>query len=381
MLAALLTAPIGLERRTSCNRPNLQTRQTCLLQAPGKNIPHSEHLAALPVTDHFYPAPLACQLQYSQTSLPYGPHTGEDIIFLTPPLRLHSQRPLFFPFATAQCSCGNCNGFSESEKYWQTNTAAALKPVITSSDVPPLKSAVCDNPTFSAVIYPNHKCRIMKPEVSPCLENGEVLNFISVWGEEAVQSQLRSNRRNYDIFRQISRDMVEGGHDWDALQCRIKVKELWNAYRRAHEANSCPGAAPTTCHFYKELDAILGRDPTSSPRTTMDALEHSPTRQEEEEEQSRSEGAEEEEDTPASLDACSQELFSNQEEDLHWFSCAPVVLSEDATYADGRASPISVGLHSLQGKELEFLGPDAKPTEIYGNLSINFRGLYTGHDF
>ncbi|XP_074799290.1 uncharacterized protein LOC141981539 [Natator depressus] len=150
---------------------------------------------------------------------------------------------------------------------------------------------------------------------SPVWSNGEVLDFISVWGEEAVQSQLRSNCRNYDIFRQISRDMVEGGHDWDALQCRIKVKELWNAYRRAHEANSRSGAAPTTCHFYKELDAILGRDPTSAPRTTMDALEHSPTRQEEEEEeQSRSEGAEEEEDTPASLDACSKELFSNQEE-------------------------------------------------------------------
>ncbi|XP_048698144.2 uncharacterized protein LOC125633079 [Caretta caretta] len=49
----------------------------------------------------------------------------------------------------------------------------------------------------------------------------------------------------------------------------------------------------------------------------MDTSEHGPTRQkkeEEEEEQSRSEGAEAEEDTPASLDACSQELFSSQEE-------------------------------------------------------------------
>ncbi|XP_053872149.1 uncharacterized protein LOC128830353 [Malaclemys terrapin pileata] len=50
----------------------------------------------------------------------------------------------------------------------------------------------------------------------------------------------------------------------------------------------------------------------------MDTSEPSPTRQEkekeEEEQQSRSEGAEEEEDTPASLDACSQELFSSQEE-------------------------------------------------------------------
>ncbi|XP_074799540.1 uncharacterized protein LOC141981807 [Natator depressus] len=111
--------------------------------------------------------------------------------------------------------------------------------------------------------------------------------------------------------------MMERGHDQHALQCRVKVKELWNAYHKACEANRRSGAAPATCCFYKELDTILGGDPTSTPSTTMDTSEHGPTRQkeeEEEEEQSGSEGAEAEEDTPESLDACSQELFSSQEE-------------------------------------------------------------------
>ncbi|EMP34986.1 hypothetical protein UY3_07849 [Chelonia mydas] len=108
--------------------------------------------------------------------------------------------------------------------------------------------------------------------------------------------------------------MMERGHDRDALQCRIKVKELRNAYCKAREANSCSGAAPATCHFYKELDAILGGDPTSTPSTTMDTSEPSSTRQEKEEQQSGSEGAEAGEDTPESLDACRQELFSSQEE-------------------------------------------------------------------
>ncbi|EMP24970.1 Mixed lineage kinase domain-like protein [Chelonia mydas] len=71
------------------------------------------------------------------------------------------------------------------------------------------------------------------------------------------------------------------------------MKKLQNAYRKAREANPCSGAAPTTCHFYKELDAILGGGPTSTLSTTIDTSEHSPTRQEEEE-QSGSEGAEEE---------------------------------------------------------------------------------------
>ncbi|XP_074818316.1 uncharacterized protein LOC141992882 isoform X2 [Natator depressus] len=109
--------------------------------------------------------------------------------------------------------------------------------------------------------------------------------------------------------------MMERGHDWDALQCRIKVKELQNVYHKAHEANHCSGAASATCRFYKELDAIFGGDPTSTPNTTIDTSEPSPTRQKEKkEERSRSEGAEAEEDTPESLDAYSQELFSSQEE-------------------------------------------------------------------
>ncbi|EMP28621.1 Zinc finger and SCAN domain-containing protein 29 [Chelonia mydas] len=97
---------------------------------------------------------------------------------------------------------------------------------------------------------------------SPVWSNGKVRDLISVCGEEAVQSQLRSCCRNYDTVGQISRDMMERGHDRDTLQCRIKVKELQNAYRKAHEANSCCGAAPATCRFHKELDVILGADLT-----------------------------------------------------------------------------------------------------------------------
>ncbi|EMP28815.1 Zinc finger and SCAN domain-containing protein 29 [Chelonia mydas] len=149
---------------------------------------------------------------------------------------------------------------------------------------------------------------------SPAWSNGKVLDLISVWGKEAVQSQLCSSRRNYDTFGQISRVMMERGHDRDAQQCRVKEKELWNAYCKAREADHCSGAAPATCRFYKDLDAILGGDPTSTPSTTMDTSEPRSTRREEEEE-SGSKGAEEEEDTLASLDACSQEWLKSQEED------------------------------------------------------------------
>ncbi|XP_043396671.1 zinc finger and SCAN domain-containing protein 29-like [Chelonia mydas] len=156
---------------------------------------------------------------------------------------------------------------------------------------------------------------------SPVWSNGEVLDLISVWREEAVQSQLRASRRNYDTYGQILRALIERGHDWDTLQCRVKVKELRNTYHKAQEANSHSGAAPVTCRFYKELDKILGANPSSTLKNAWDTSEavaaQSAKRQEEE---SGSEGAEKErnpepEDGPASIDACSQELFSSQEED------------------------------------------------------------------
>ncbi|XP_050783036.1 zinc finger and SCAN domain-containing protein 29-like [Gopherus flavomarginatus] len=144
----------------------------------------------------------------------------------------------------------------------------------------------------------------------PAWSNGELLDLISVWGEEAVQSQLRSSRRNYDTFGQVSKAMLERSHDRDAVQCRVKVKELRSAYCKARKGNCRSGAAPTTCRFYKELDAILGGDPTANPRTTMDTSEQ----REEEEEETKSEGTGVGGDTPESLEACSQELFSSQEE-------------------------------------------------------------------
>ncbi|KAM9149199.1 uncharacterized protein ACDP82_006320 [Pangshura tecta] len=108
---------------------------------------------------------------------------------------------------------------------------------------------------------------------------------------------------------QISRAMLERGDDWDALQCRVKVKELRSAYCKAREGNHHSGVAPTTCRFYKELDMILGGDPITTPKTMMDTSERG-----EEEEESESEGTGVEGDTPESLEACSQELFSSQEE-------------------------------------------------------------------
>ncbi|EMP38986.1 hypothetical protein UY3_03819 [Chelonia mydas] len=153
---------------------------------------------------------------------------------------------------------------------------------------------------------------------SPTWSNAKLLDLISIWGEEAVQSQLCSSRRNY-TYGQISRCMIERGHDRNTLQCRVKVKELRKAYHKACEANHHSCAVPMSCWFYKELDAILSGDPTSTTKDPVDtSLACVPVKsglsQEEAILDEEREGDPEAEDDSEARDACSQELFSTPEE-------------------------------------------------------------------
>ncbi|EMP42526.1 hypothetical protein UY3_00195 [Chelonia mydas] len=115
--------------------------------------------------------------------------------------------------------------------------------------------------------------------------------------------------------------MTERCYDQDTLQCSVKVKELQNAYHKAQEANRRPGATPASCQLYKELDAILSGNPTSTAKATADILvtrmpiESGPSQEEEIlDEDVEGEGDPEAEDDSEVRDACSQELFSTPEE-------------------------------------------------------------------
>ncbi|EMP27131.1 Zinc finger and SCAN domain-containing protein 29 [Chelonia mydas] len=111
---------------------------------------------------------------------------------------------------------------------------------------------------------------------SPAWSTPELLDLLALWGEEAGQSQLPSSCRNFDTYGQISCGRLDKGYERDTHQCHTKIKELRQAYQKARESNSRSGAAPKTCRFYKELDTILGSDPTStakSPANTLVGLE------------------------------------------------------------------------------------------------------------
>ncbi|KAM9128240.1 uncharacterized protein ACDP82_012141 [Pangshura tecta] len=83
--------------------------------------------------------------------------------------------------------------------------------------------------------------------------------------------ELRSKRRNEKVFERISKAMMDKGHSRDSVQCRVKVKELRQAYQKTKEANGRSGTGPKTCRFYAELHAILGGCATSSPPLSLDS--------------------------------------------------------------------------------------------------------------
>ncbi|XP_053877731.1 uncharacterized protein LOC128833690 [Malaclemys terrapin pileata] len=66
--------------------------------------------------------------------------------------------------------------------------------------------------------------------------------------------------------------MKDSGHNRDAQQCRVKIKELRQAYHKAREANGRSGAQPQTCHFYVELHAMLGGAATTTPTVCYDSF-------------------------------------------------------------------------------------------------------------
>nr|XP_048711608.1 uncharacterized protein LOC125639114 [Caretta caretta] len=117
---------------------------------------------------------------------------------------------------------------------------------------------------------------------APAWTKRETLDLIAEWGEESVQAKLRSKRRNANIYAKITKGMVERGYNRDTQPCRMKVKELRQAYQKTKEANGCSGSEPHTCRFFDQLHGILGGDLTTTPPLSTDTCKGGVSRNREE---------------------------------------------------------------------------------------------------
>ncbi|XP_073216331.1 uncharacterized protein [Lepidochelys kempii] len=107
---------------------------------------------------------------------------------------------------------------------------------------------------------------------APAWTEQEVRDLMAVWGEESVLSELHSSFRNAKTFVKISQGMKDRGHNRDLNQCRMKLKELRQAYQKTREANGHSRAEPQTCRFCDELHAILGGSATTTPAVLFDSF-------------------------------------------------------------------------------------------------------------
>ncbi|EMP32473.1 von Willebrand factor A domain-containing protein 3B [Chelonia mydas] len=151
----------------------------------------------------------------------------------------------------------------------------------------------------------------------------EVLPLAHVSNDKKRITLINPQAVNLDAYKEKLEQAIKSyerqGYDRDMVQCREKIKELRQVYHKAREAKCHSGAAPKTCRFYKELDAILGGDPTStakSPMNTSAGLEAAERRPNPEDEVIDEEvELDDDEELPAGSPggAGSQELFTTPE--------------------------------------------------------------------
>ncbi|EMP34451.1 hypothetical protein UY3_08279 [Chelonia mydas] len=75
--------------------------------------------------------------------------------------------------------------------------------------------------------------------------------------------------------------MTERGYSRDTEQCCTKIKELRQVYQKAREVNGRSGSQSHTCHFYRELHAIMGGDASTTQPLSMDTCKGGVARSEE----------------------------------------------------------------------------------------------------
>ncbi|XP_042299806.1 uncharacterized protein LOC121917750 isoform X2 [Sceloporus undulatus] len=88
-------------------------------------------------------------------------------------------------------------------------------------------------------------------------EHAQILDLLSIWGEEEIQRQLSSNHRNLAVYEKIADQLAERGHSRTAQECRNKCKSLKQNYNAVCKQNGQSGNGRQTCPYFYEMDQIF----------------------------------------------------------------------------------------------------------------------------
>ncbi|XP_048682845.2 tetraspanin-2 isoform X2 [Caretta caretta] len=95
---------------------------------------------------------------------------------------------------------------------------------------------------------------------------------VTVQSSSAEVTMMESQNRKRAPAWTKREGMKDRGHNRDPKQCRVKLKELRQAYQKTREANGRSGSEPQTCRFHDELHAILGGSATTTPAVLFDSF-------------------------------------------------------------------------------------------------------------
>ena len=59
--------------------------------------------------------------------------------------------------------------------------------------------------------------------------------LVNVWGQANVQSQLEGVARNRTVYERVAKELRELGYDRTWQQCRTKIKNLIQRYRKVSD--------------------------------------------------------------------------------------------------------------------------------------------------
>ena len=89
----------------------------------------------------------------------------------------------------------------------------------------------------------------------------DVFKLIDLWGEDSIQVQLETCKRNKWVYEKIAAQMKEAGYDRSADQCREKAKKLKGEYRKVKDKQGKTGTGRINWKFFDVLDDLLGNRP------------------------------------------------------------------------------------------------------------------------
>lgn len=96
--------------------------------------------------------------------------------------------------------------------------------------------------------------------------------LISLWGDLAVQEKLNSMHNKKPIWEQISAKMAAAGYTRSAQQCRIKINNLKQKYRKVRDSNRESGKERHEWEYFEAMDVVLGCKPSSEPLVLVDSM-------------------------------------------------------------------------------------------------------------